>query len=90
MFFWTSQEKHPILTVTRNGKTDGTQSSQYVNISQKNDACRVWQIPLTYTTQSELNFWDTSPRLWLKESVGQLDGIHQNDWVIFNVQQTGE
>ena len=49
-----------------------------------------WYIPLTYTTQSQPDFTDTSTKDWL-EPTGQPKAVALSDkgWVVFNLQQTG-
>lgn len=52
----------------------------------------MWWVPLTYTTRLQPNFQNTKPTHWL-EGQRQLNiSIPQassNDWVIFNIKQTG-
>nr|CAD7587584.1 unnamed protein product [Timema genevievae] len=95
---WTLQMGYPVLTVTRD------YSSRRVTVSQERFLLRPaingtdthdykWWIPLTYTTKSELNFVDTETKQWLTatEESKQLTTpiINQEDWIIFNIQETG-
>ena len=62
------------------------------NAESTDDTIYSWWVPLTYTSKSQDNFKTTSPTTWLKE--GQEQKVVQNvggaqDWVIFNVQETG-
>lgn len=53
----------------------------------------VWWIPVSYTTGREKNFTSTVPKLWLRGqrtiAVTNIT-IDANDWLIANIQQTGE
>nr|CAD7455286.1 unnamed protein product [Timema tahoe] len=95
---WTLQMGYPVLTVTRD------YSLMRVTVSQERFLLRPaingtdthdykWWIPLTYTTKSELNFVDTETKQWLTatEESKQLTTpiINQEDWIIFNIQETG-
>nr|CAD7396260.1 unnamed protein product [Timema cristinae] len=95
---WTLQMGYPVLTVTRD------YSSRRVTVSQERFLLRPaingtdthdykWWIPLTYTTKSELDFVDTETKQWLTatEESKQLTTpiINQEDWIIFNIQETG-
>ncbi|XP_070155161.1 aminopeptidase N-like [Polyergus mexicanus] len=57
-------------------------------------------IPLTYTTQIQLDFDNTSPDIWLfykdsytggssKRNIQKIKNLASNEWIIFNLQQTG-
>ena len=51
-----------------------------------------WWVPITYATRSNADFDATVPKIWMKpsEETKTISGLPQNnDWVIFNVQQTG-
>ncbi|EFN78359.1 Aminopeptidase N [Harpegnathos saltator] len=37
----------------------------------------------------ELNFLDTLPRMWIRKGVTTPSRIDSNDWIIFNIQQSG-
>lgn len=52
----------------------------------------LWWIPLTYTTASKLDFSVTKPNGWLgpdEFTVITETGISANDWVLFNINETG-
>jgi len=88
---WATQMHYPVLKVTRD-YDNGT-----VIISQESfstlDSNR-WWIPVTYTTQTKLNFADTLPKLWLKPNVqnSMLDEtrLRKNEWIMMNLKQAGE
>ena len=51
-----------------------------------------WWVPITYATRRNADFDATVPKIWMKpnEKTKMISGLPQNnDWVIFNVQQTG-
>lgn len=53
----------------------------------------LWWIPLTYTTSKKYDFNDTKPKVWLKsEKNVTIKNINAgpDEWIIFNVQQTGK
>ncbi|XP_065344833.1 aminopeptidase N-like [Cloeon dipterum] len=87
---FTLQEGVPAVTVIRDYATGTAQVSQTrfsVSTSEQ------WLIPLTLTTQSELNFANQVPKSWLltaESSIGSAEGIPaDNEWIIVNIQQTG-
>lgn len=53
----------------------------------------LWWIPLTYTTEKELNFNNTKPSQWMRATkeitLSNLD-LGPNQWIIFNLQETGK
>lgn len=51
----------------------------------------IWWLPITYTTELNINFNDTLPRFWVKpwERYKTVD-IGADSWIIFNLQQTGK
>lgn len=87
---WTKQNSYPILLVVR---YSNSAQLGIMNILPQN-ASDNWRIPVTYTTQTHLNFNNTLPNLWLKS--GNLFRGHffnssaEGDWIIFNLQQTGK
>ncbi|XP_034944912.1 aminopeptidase Ey isoform X2 [Chelonus insularis] len=93
---WTLQTGFPVVTVIRNYKNGGASVTQerFMLQNSMNDATSsdsLWWIPITYTTESAKNFNDTKPSYWMKEkSLTVKDfGTNANQWVIFNVLETG-
>ncbi|XP_017023784.1 aminopeptidase N-like [Drosophila kikkawai] len=94
---WTLQTGYPVVNVIRNyaeGNAELTQE-RYLRNSEvprsKYKSC--WWVPLSYTTQSELDFNNMSPRDWLecsKEGLSQPKKIENlpraDQWVILNTQ----
>ncbi|KAH8382722.1 hypothetical protein KR009_004926 [Drosophila setifemur] len=94
---WTLQTGYPVITVTRDysSKTaDVTQARFFLNSqlpSAKRKGC--WWVPLSYTSQGELDFDNTAPKDWLEcgKICGNLPKTIQDfpgddQWVIFNTQ----
>jgi hypothetical protein len=53
----------------------------------------LWWVPITYTSQPELDFDSTRPRLWLDPALKETSvaGMPRPDqWVLFNVQAAGD
>lgn len=62
------------------------------NIMNNNTKEPLWWIPITYTSKSNADFKTTKPVEWMKGTKTLLlnrTNIPPNDWVIFNIQQTG-
>lgn len=51
----------------------------------------LWWVPITYTTSQLLNFQSTHPSHWMKkeEQIKISDLPSENDWIILNIQETG-
>jgi len=51
-----------------------------------------WCVPITFTTESELNFFRLTPRTWLKPDISsiKLSNIDKDEWIIINLRQSGE
>ncbi|KAM0734445.1 Aminopeptidase N [Formica fusca] len=93
---WMKQKHYPVLKVIRNPGGFENITLEVLNTSNN------WSIPLTYTTQADLNFNDTLPEIWLNMSdmgrrVYILDianncfdrEFNESEWIMFNVKQTG-
>ncbi|XP_068084739.1 aminopeptidase N isoform X2 [Anabrus simplex] len=85
---WLSQTRNPIVTVTRD------YSSGQVTVCQEDVETKGqrWWVPLSYTTQSKLNFNVTCPKLWLSpnDTCINMTGVASHDeWIIFNIRQAG-
>nr|CAD7423005.1 unnamed protein product [Timema monikensis] len=99
---WSLQEGYPLITVSRIYDSNNIyrsvsvhqerfylKSSERISNTQENR----WWVPLTYTSQSELNFNSTTTRDWLRASqenslITDIN-INATEWVIFNIQETG-
>lgn len=65
----------------RNGTTTTTEKSE-----------PLWWVPITYTSEKQLNFDNTQPMKWMKAErsiiLNDLDA-NSSQWILFNVQETG-
>nr|CAD7575715.1 unnamed protein product [Timema californicum] len=95
---WTLQSGHPVLTVTRNYTTRTATVSQERFLLRRSESTpetspRTWWIPLSYTSLASLDFNTTTAKEWLSDEETQKTtsdlNATSNDWVIFNIQQTG-
>ncbi|XP_024945955.1 aminopeptidase N, partial [Cephus cinctus] len=89
---WVEQPGFPLITVTRDYKTGKANISQerYFQSGASGDGTR-WWVPISYTTQSDLNFSSTSPREWIPQAKNNivLSGFKPTDWTIFNIKESG-
>ncbi|XP_078666409.1 aminopeptidase Ey-like [Branchiostoma floridae x Branchiostoma belcheri] len=92
---WTLQMGFPVVTVTRdysNGRVTATQRhflyDPEVDVPES-PYNYVWQVPLTYTTQEDMNFADP-PRTWIRDKTEEFPlSVPHTSWLIANVNQTG-
>lgn len=88
---WTTKTGYPIVTIKRQEHNVRIEQKKYkyLNLSLTNQE-NVWQIPLTFTTSKQLDFLDTMPNYLLNNTSQELDyKLEPNEWIIFNIQQTG-
>ncbi|XP_026825227.1 aminopeptidase N-like isoform X2 [Ooceraea biroi] len=89
MHTWIKEMHYPVLKVIRNYHNNMVMMLQENhNILDRNQ----WWIPVTYTTQTELEFTDILPKLWLQPGVQNLiieETVQKNEWIIANLQQAG-
>ncbi|RLU24282.1 hypothetical protein DMN91_004494 [Ooceraea biroi] len=87
MHTWIKEMHYPVLKVIRNYHNNMVMMLQENhNILDRNQ----WWIPVTYTTQTELEFTDILPKLWLQPGVQNLiieETVQKNEWIIANLQQ---
>ncbi|XP_063230526.1 uncharacterized protein LOC134535382 [Bacillus rossius redtenbacheri] len=92
---WTLQSGYPLVTVTRNYTTGAVNVTQerFLLQSSGNPSDRQWWVPLTYTTESQLDFSNTTTRTWLNATVPAATITNltasASEWVIFNIQEIG-
>lgn len=94
---WYNLEKEPVLIVTRIYSTSTTLRNMKMNLLE--NVLENITLPVTYTTQSDINFNRTSFNdvLWFQNGtlVSSYDSntnlnIKSDDWIIVNLQQTGK
>ena len=95
---WTLQTGFPVVTVIRDYNTSSATLTQdrfmlrNGTIVTTSSSEPLWWIPITYTTESQLNFNTTQPSQWMKaEKSITLSNLNWNisEWVILNIQETG-
>lgn len=98
---WTLQTGYPIITVTRNYKNNSAEVTQHRFLNEPtatraSDKEPCWFVPLSYTSNQQLDFNTTEPRDWLEcDEKNQMirkelvDLPEEDEWVIFNVQISG-
>ena len=95
---WTLQSGFPIVTVTRNYK-NGSVTLMQERFLLRNGTMTttsvtepLWWIPITYTTERQLDFNTTKPSQWMKAvksmTLSNLN-LSPSEWVLFNIQETG-
>ncbi|XP_037798441.1 aminopeptidase N-like [Penaeus monodon] len=92
---WTSQKGYPVIKVNRS--PDGTSATitqeRFRQVKNPEERPEIkWWVPLTYTTQSDATFNQTLAMVWMKDSEDSIIITSlppKDEWVIFNLQQTG-
>nr|AVD96939.1 putative APN-3 [Nilaparvata lugens] len=89
---WTLLPGFPVVTVHRDyeqGTASVTQERYFVlNEFTSEDK---WWVPVSYTTQSEMDFNNTQPKIWLEpfKPTKKITNIDPNDWLLINLKHTG-
>ncbi|XP_024886909.1 thyrotropin-releasing hormone-degrading ectoenzyme-like [Temnothorax curvispinosus] len=83
MYPWISQNHYPVLNVACNYNNES-----YFVIRMKN-ASETWQIPLTFTMRSYINFYYTLPVIVTLKNKIPMPMLSKDDWIILNLQQIG-
>ncbi|XP_014472137.1 PREDICTED: aminopeptidase N-like [Dinoponera quadriceps] len=93
---WITQRHYPVVRVIRNYDTGEVtlmqeHSSPYISGENPSIDDDIWWIPITFTTQTNLNFSNTLPTHWLRPQDQNItiSGINSKDWLIVNLQQIG-
>lgn len=92
---WLRQRHYPVVRVTRNYDTGEIILTQE-HFRPKSEKQRIdsdkWWIPVTFATQTNLDFSNTLPIHWLRPQDQNISigGIDPNDWIIVNVQEMGK
>ena len=89
---WTSQVGYPVVTVERDNQTLQISQQRFILKEKNHTIATKWQVPLNYATSLENNFASTSHKLLLSNDANvlthELNG--SPEWIVFNVQQTGD
>ncbi|XP_034944909.1 uncharacterized protein [Chelonus insularis] len=88
---WIMQAGFPIIHVKIDKrKAELSQERFLLNNLNNNSTSYYWHIPITWTKSSNINFSNTTPKYWLNKPKDVIDiETINDDWIIFNVQQTG-
>lgn len=92
---WADQKGFPVLHVTRGTNNVITlRQERYLLKPTKEAANATWLLPYNFATFQAPDFSSTLPFDWLIEETAELHPLpslnwDNNDWVIFNKQQTG-
>ncbi|XP_047471486.1 aminopeptidase N-like [Penaeus chinensis] len=93
---WTLQKGFPVVRLARSAdRTSGIITQEHFlsenrNLSDTHDYR--WWIPLSFTTRSRVDFNRTQIMVWMRdywESLNVTYSSAEDEWVIFNLQQTG-
>ncbi|KAG5668985.1 hypothetical protein PVAND_016888 [Polypedilum vanderplanki] len=84
---WVYQAGYPLISLTKSGQNLTISQNRYPNASE------VYSVPISFATKSNPDFENKKVGLWLHDSSITLPfnafGMDENDWIIFNIQQTG-
>lgn len=90
---WLTQKGYPVLYVERDHNLNSTMLIQ-IPSNGKNATHKGWWIPITFTTQSILDFVNTWNCVWMKPNekldISDIFEFDSDEWIIFNLQQTGK
>lgn len=91
---WSLQTGYPVINVTRNceeGKATITQTRFIKDVTLKGKSDDCWWVPLTYTTESEQNFKNTVPKMWLSCPKKETTiNVKCDEWLLVNIKATGK
>lgn len=92
---WSLKGGYPIINVTRSSENVLLITQmKYINTHKRANDDDLWIIPLNFATESHPNFTHTAPLVWMtSQNISiknhSFNGFTENDWIIFNIQQTG-
>ncbi|XP_061389995.1 aminopeptidase N-like [Musca vetustissima] len=97
---WTLQTGYPLVKINRNYETGAIEITQHRYLENNSisdeEAKKCWWVPLSYTTPKELDFENTTPKVWMEcdESGRSVPLKLENvagpqEWIIFNLQLSG-
>jgi aminopeptidase N len=79
---WANQPGFPIVNLTKLPNNKLLITQQRFPFGDE-----IYSIPITFATSSNPNFDDSIPTFWLTNKSIEID--YNDDWIIFNIQQTG-
>ncbi|XP_076637043.1 uncharacterized protein LOC143349583 [Colletes latitarsis] len=86
---WINKPGYPVVTVNKTDKEVVLSQERFMLYGANNST--KWWIPITYVMQSDANFNNTTPQLWLGKTENLTIPINatRDNWIIVNTQQTG-
>lgn len=91
MTTWTEQAGFPVVNVFIENGQAILQQERFLLRNMKSTPINVkWWIPITWTTQENMNFNQVNVTYWLKHERETIKLNESSGWVIFNVQSAGE
>lgn len=91
---WVTQAGYPVLSVSINDAKDNitVKQTRFLRNYRGNghEDQTLWHIPITYATnKNNADFNSTSTTAFIKDRETTIEVPKDVDWVIFNVQQSG-
>ncbi|KAE9538122.1 hypothetical protein AGLY_006094 [Aphis glycines] len=90
---WTEQPGYPVIKVrsTSNGSVVASQKRFSLSYPSLGTDDEKWLVGLTYTTETEMDFDELTPTVWLKptDDHAVLTVPENFGWIIVNIQSTG-
>lgn len=88
---WVEQIGYPVVDVKlqEDRKTIALKQRQFLLNEPNHNKTSLWHIPITYATSKE-DFNNTQAHVILSSATENITLEKEVDWIIFNVQQTGE
>lgn len=91
---WTVQAGYPEVIVNRNYSMKHLEFRQkrFTYTKTDQEEASLWWIPLSYTTEKQLEFNSTQPIQWMRKTPSltiEMDDLDNEEWILVNVQQTG-
>lgn len=89
---WVYQAGYPLLTVnfSSDRKSATITQKRYLRNKVNHEDETLWKIPITYASDRDnSDFSSTKPITVLSTETMQIDFKNPIDWIVFNVQQTG-
>lgn len=94
---WVDHPGYPVINVIRKydekKEVEITQKRFFDDTSLESNINIIhnWHVPISYATPSDVNFTDTKPQIWLKESKKtEVIDVGPNEWILLNKKQTGK
>lgn len=88
---WILQPGYPVLNVNVTNDHIVLSQKRFLQNNPNHQDKTLWKIPITYASNYEnMGFISTKPVIVLSEKNLKIDLKKPIDWIIFNVQQSGE